>query len=77
MRAYKAKLALKAKLGRDIPAEVLVELKELERLAEIGKAVETATLENSAWIIDNFSGKHSCPTDEDIKNLISWYRGEL
>ena len=52
------------------------ELVELERLAEIGKAVETAALERSPWIIDTYSGIDTWPNEEDIKTLISWYRGE-
>ena len=52
------------------------EVDELERLAEIGKAVETAVLEGSPWIIDTYSGIYTCPNEEDIKTLISWYRGE-
>ena len=52
------------------------ELVELERLAELGKAVETAVLEGSPWIIDTYSGIYTCPNEEDIKTLISWYRGE-
>ena len=52
------------------------ELVELERLAEIGKAVETAALEGSPWIIDTCSGIDTWPNEEDIKTLISWYRGE-
>ena len=53
------------------------EVDELERLAEIGKAVETAVLEGSPWIIDTYSGINTCPNEEDIKTLISWYRGEV
>ena len=52
------------------------EVDELERLAEIGKAVETAVLEGSPWILDTYSGIYTCPNEEDIKTLISWYRGE-
>ena len=52
------------------------EVDELERLAEIGKAVETAVLEGSPWIIDTYSGINTWPNEEDRKTLISWYRGE-
>ena len=26
--------------------------------------------------IDTYSGINTCPNEEDIKTLISWYRGE-
>ena len=56
--------------------ELYESIQELERLAEIGKAVETAALEGSPWIIDTCSGIDTWPNEEDIKTLISWYRGE-
>ena len=57
--------------------EIFESLLELERLAEIGRAVETATLEGFTWIIDTYSGINKCPTEENLKDLISWYRGEV
>lgn len=53
------------------------ELLELERLAEIGKAVEAATLEGYSWVTGNGRGEYSYPNDEDVRDLVSWHKGDM
>ena len=55
---------------------IKAEIEELERLAEIGKAVEAATFELRPWIIGHNRGPYLYPSNEEIQELISWHRGE-
>lgn len=49
-------------------------LREIERLAEIGKAVEAATFEGVAWVTDDSTGTCNYPSEEDVQSLVLWYR---
>lgn len=50
------------------------ELKELERLAEIGRAVEKATEKGVAWVFLDSICECTYPSEEDIQHLVLWNR---
>ena len=50
------------------------ELLELERLAEIGKALERATKIGTAWVFVESIGECTYPSEEEIQSLVLWYR---
>ena len=54
--------------------EIFKSLLELERLAEIGKAVIAATFEGVTWVTDDSTGTCNYPSEEDIQSLVLWYR---
>ena len=54
--------------------ELEVELTELERLAEIGKALERATKMGTAWVFVESIGECTYPSEEEIQSLVLWYR---
>ena len=54
--------------------EIFKSLLELERLAEIGKAVLAATFEGVAWVTDDSTGTCNYPSEEDVQSLVLWYR---
>ena len=54
--------------------ELYESIQELERLAEIGKAVVAATFEGVAWVTDDSTGTCNYPSEEDVQSLVLWYR---
>ena len=54
--------------------ELYESIQELERLAEIGKAVVAATFEGVAWVTDDSTGICNYPSEEDVQSLVLWYR---
>jgi hypothetical protein len=73
MKADKTRIILKIKFGKNIPIEVLEELKKLERLADMGLAVEKATEKGVAWISIDSTGECIYPSEEEIQGLILWH----
>lgn len=49
-------------------------IKELFRLAEIGKALERATKIGTAWVFVESIGECIYPSEEEIQSLVLWYR---
>ena len=54
--------------------ELYESIQELERLAEIGKAVVAATFEGVAWVTDDSTGTCNYPSEEDGQSLVLRYR---
>ena len=54
--------------------ELYESIQEIERLAEIGKAVVAATFEGVAWVTDDSTGTCNYPSEEDVQSLVLWYR---
>ena len=58
-------------------SEIEEELSGLERLAEIGKALELAVEEEMKFVAKDVKGKYLEFVDNrDLKNLLEWYRDE-
>ena len=54
--------------------ELYESIQELERLAEIGKALERATKIGTAWVFVESIGESTYPSEEEIQSLVLWYR---
>ena len=54
--------------------ELYESIQELERLAEIGKALERATKIGTAWVFVESIGECTYPSEEEIQSLVLWYR---
>ena len=54
--------------------ELYESIQELERLAEIGKALERATKIGTAWVFIESIGECTYPSEEEIQGLVLWYR---
>ena len=54
--------------------EIFESLLELEKLAEIGKALERATKIGTAWVFVESIGECTYPSEEEIQSLVLWYR---
>lgn len=54
--------------------ELYESIQELERLAEIGKALERATKIGTAWVFVESIGECIYPSEEEIQSLVLWYR---